>query len=125
MPKERVTSTTRFRKDQAPGPDNPPGTVANTETFDLAVGWNKRGRWVQVNVIPHGWQDTGDWVSFDMDEDQIDHLIRALRRAKRQTWGLEVTPGIVDYGDTPGGLTADDVSRAVRSQMEDLRRGTP
>ena len=86
MPKEKITSTSKFRANV----DNvgvPSGsTVANLDLYDLAVGWNKDGRWVQVNAIPKHWETTGDWTSFDLDADEIDHLIRTLRRAKRQAF---------------------------------------
>ena len=83
MPKEKITSTTKFRT-KIDDVDYPEGVIANLDVFDLAVGWNRDGGWVQIHVLPKYWETTGDWTSFDLDSDEIDHLIRTLRRAKRQ-----------------------------------------
>lgn len=104
MPKERIASTTKFVDNTAP--DGLSGTtVANLEVIDLSVGWNRTGGWVQLSSIPKNWDTTGDWTSFTLDRDEIDHLIRALRRAKRQVWPTEVLPGVYVYDDGAGAPT--------------------
>jgi len=109
MPKETIASTTKFATkvegveypaDEVPYPEG--AQVANTRAFDLAVGWSpapKAVPWVQINVIPLGWQSTGDWISFDMDPDQIDHLIRTLRRVKRKVYRR--SPLMIGLSDPP------------------------
>lgn len=94
MPRETITSTTKFLDEPTPSEYPEGATIANLEVHDLAVGWNKTGGWVQVAAIPKNWSDTGEWTSFTLGRDEIDHMIRALRRAKRQVWPTEVQPGI-------------------------------
>lgn len=86
MPREKITSTTTFTAEDDPTAVPEGARVANTRTLDLAIGWNRHGRWVQLHVIPKGWQDTGEWTSFDLDPEEIDHLVRTLRRAKKNAY---------------------------------------
>jgi len=37
-------------------------------------------------MIPEGWQSTGDWKIVDLGPDEISHLIRVLKRARRQAF---------------------------------------
>jgi hypothetical protein len=63
--------------------------VFNHRAWALAINWHKNGDmrgWVQADMIPDGWQSTGDWKIVDLDPEQIDHLIRVLKRAKRQAY---------------------------------------
>ena len=62
----------------------------------LVVGWNKIG-WVQVSVYPEGWSSTGDAYIADLNPQEIDLLIRTLRRARRQAYGKGARcPGFED-----------------------------
>lgn len=90
MPRETVGSTTIFNgpadHDGAPRPDGMTAGFGGTRTWSLCVGWRKDGHWVQAHMIPDRWQSTGEWIGIDLDPEQIDHLIRVLRRAKRQAY---------------------------------------
>ena len=89
MPRETVAASTTHNgreDDGTPREDGLPPGHGGTRTVSLSVGWNKTG-WVQVYTIPEGWQHTGEWRAVDLDPDQIDHMIRVLKRAKRQAFG--------------------------------------
>jgi hypothetical protein len=64
----------------------------------LVVGWNELG-WVQISMYPEGWSSTGDAEIIDLSSQEIDLLIKTLRRAQRQAYasghrhsGFEDTP---------------------------------
>ncbi len=52
----------------------------------LVVGWNEIG-WVQVSVYPEGWTTTGDAEHVELNPQELDLLIKTLRRARRQAYG--------------------------------------
>ncbi|QWT24952.1 hypothetical protein KPL76_06235 [Subtercola sp. PAMC28395] len=52
----------------------------------LELSWNRIG-WVQAGVYPPGWKDTGDAVFVELYPNDIDKLIKNLRKAKRQAYG--------------------------------------
>lgn len=52
------------------------------------VGWNKLG-WVQLSIYPEGWNDTGDATHAPLSSQEVDKLIRTLKRAKRQAYSGE------------------------------------
>lgn len=89
MPKEKITTTPTGRWDlDEVGDDNVPAGAhrfTQTGTATLAVGWNRDGRWVQVYASEDG-AGPGEGRIFDVYPDEIDHLIRVLRRAKRQAF---------------------------------------
>ena len=87
MPRETVAvgSAAIDAATVAPG-DQPAGEVYSRRAWSLAISWNKIGHWVQADMIPEGWQSTGDWKIVDLDPESIDHLIRVLKRAKRQAY---------------------------------------
>lgn len=62
---------------------NHPEDAARKE--QLVVGWHHIG-WVQVSVYPHGWSDTGDAEHVDLNPQELDLLIKTLRRARRQAY---------------------------------------
>lgn len=51
----------------------------------LVIGWNEIG-WVQVSLYPQQWKDTGDGDHVDLTPQELDLLIKTLRRAKRQAY---------------------------------------
>lgn len=61
------------------------GAAEQPPKDQLVVGWNKIG-WVQVSVYPEGWNDTGDAEHVDLNPQELELLIKTLRRAKRQAF---------------------------------------
>lgn len=51
----------------------------------LVVAWDAIG-WVTVSVYPDGWNDTGDAEHVELNPQELDLLIKTLRRAKRQAY---------------------------------------
>ena len=91
MPRETVAVGTSSIDNTTIAPESQPAgaTVYNRRAWSLAINWHKDGDmrgWVQADMIPDGWQSTGDWTIVDLDPAQIDHLIRVLKRAKRQAY---------------------------------------
>ena len=62
------------------------GPTSTDNTNFLIVGWNPMG-WVQISVAPAGWTNTGDWMIADVTPEDIDHMIRVLKKAKRKAYG--------------------------------------
>lgn len=52
----------------------------------LVVAWNEIG-WVQVSVYPEGWSNTGEAEHVELNPQELDLLLKTLRRAKRQAYG--------------------------------------
>ena len=69
----------------------------------LEVAWYKAAGDVTVGAQCQTFPGD-DWhvTRVPLSADQIDDLIRALRRAKRQSFGEEITSGVVVYDDQPG-----------------------
>lgn len=63
-----------------------PDYVDGTAKEQLVVGWNEIG-WVQVSIYPEGWSSTGDAKIVDLNPQEVDLLLKTLRRAKRQAYG--------------------------------------
>lgn len=98
MPHEKINHPRRNINDDVtipdPSPDGnhtppQPGEILNTEKVpkdQLVVSWNGIG-WVQVSVYPEGWSSTGDAEHVELKPQELDLLIKTLRRAKRQAYG--------------------------------------
>ena len=88
MPKEVVVQSEDFapREFNAAGTPMPSGFVE--PRHGLSVGWNKIG-WVQIHMFPHEWENTGDWTIVDLERDQINTLIRTLRKARDAAYGAD------------------------------------
>lgn len=54
----------------------------------ISVGWNKVG-YVQVATLRNGTDRTDDGIFVDVDRDQINDLIRKLRKARDQAYGAD------------------------------------
>ena len=52
----------------------------------LEISWNRIG-WVQLNVIPDGWGNSGEWEIIDLRPRDVDALIKVLKKAKKQAYG--------------------------------------
>lgn len=78
MPKEAIHPSTPQRDDE-------PLRMAE-------VGWHANG-WVQLGIKTEiresGESVTGDVVATDLDRQQINNLIRVLRRARDQAYGRD------------------------------------
>lgn len=95
MPHEKINHPRRETVAHAPGVFAPePHGIPDPEQSprdprppkdQLVVGWNKIG-WVQVSVYPEGWKDTGDADHVNLNPQELDLLIKTLRRAKRQAY---------------------------------------
>lgn len=92
MPHEKINHPRReeFAHAHAPGlfAPEPKRDVRQVEPpkDQLVVAWNEIG-WVQVSVYPEGWKDTGDAEHVSLNPQELDLLIKTLRRAKRQAYG--------------------------------------
>ncbi len=58
----------------------------DSSSDQLVVGWNEIG-WVQVSIYPEGWSNTGDAEHVALNPQELDLLLKTLRRAKRQAYG--------------------------------------
>lgn len=65
---------------------DPDYDASGTARQQLVVGWHEIG-WVQVSIYPEGWSSTGDAKIVDLNPQELDLLIKTLRRAKRQAYG--------------------------------------
>lgn len=74
-----------------PNPDN-------HDSNQLVVGWN--AGWVSISVFPDGWSDTGDASIVGLPENELDLLIKTLKRAKRKAYGTHVHTGFENTGRT-------------------------
>lgn len=91
MPKETIVrpSVPSNPPRLASGNDIPRSIGEHIETnLGLSVGWNKIG-WVQIQMEPHDAESTGDWSIVDLDREQINGLIRGLRKARDQAYGAD------------------------------------
>lgn len=65
--------------------------VLNSTGWRFSVGWDKQGGLVQVSTNdpngPLGEPQSGLWV--DVNRDQINEIIRALRKARDQAFGKD------------------------------------
>lgn len=92
MPHEKIT----YPSDASSAPGRPK---------QLVVGWNEIG-WVQVSIYPLGWKDTGDAFHVGVNPEEIDKLIKTLKRAKRKAYaaghrhaGFEDRPAMPEGSD--------------------------
>lgn len=53
-----------------------------SENRQLVISWNKIG-WVQASIYPERWTNTGDAFHVGLPENELDLLIRTLKKAKR------------------------------------------
>lgn len=72
-------------------------------TQQLVVGWNEIG-WVQVSIYLEGWSTTGDAKIVDLNPQELDLLLKTLRRAKRQAYGRGQRAA--GFEDGPKGATS-------------------
>lgn len=96
MPHEKINHPRREQDVPTPGMFAPePDGVRHPEQKprdprppkdQLVVGWNGIG-WVQVSVYPDGWKDTGEADHVSLNPQELDLLIKTLRRARRQAYG--------------------------------------
>lgn len=91
MPRETVAVGSSGIDNATVAPEHhPAGAVLhNRRAWALAVSWHKDDAmpgWAQASMIPEGWESTGDWKIVDLGPDEIDHLIRVLKRVKRQAF---------------------------------------
>lgn len=83
MPHEKINHPRRDTSETTvPGA---PG-LGETPKDQLVVSWSEIG-WVQVSVYPEGWSSTGDADHVALNPQELDLLIKTLRRAKRQAYG--------------------------------------
>lgn len=86
MPRETVGTGTWNCVSIGQLEDDTPAHTPQRRPMSLSVGWNKDAGWVQVYLIPSGWEHTGQWQIVDLGPDEVDHMMRVLRRAKRQAY---------------------------------------
>lgn len=94
MPHEKINHPRRDTDEPTPGMFAPDVLAKAQESprdtrprkDQLVVAWNGIG-WVQVGVYPEGWNDTGDAEHVSLNPQELDLLIKTLRRAKRQAYG--------------------------------------
>lgn len=82
MPHEKINHP-RHYKVAALAPDY---DETGTAKEQLVVSWNEIG-WVQVAIYPEGWSHTGEASIVDLNPQELDLLLKTLRRAKRQAYG--------------------------------------
>lgn len=54
------------------------------ESNQLVVSWN--AGWASISIYPQGWSDTGDAKRVALPENELDLLIKTLKRAKRRAY---------------------------------------
>jgi len=50
----------------------------------LVLSWN--AGWTQISIYPQGWSNTGDAHHVTLPENELDLLIKTLKRAKRRAY---------------------------------------
>lgn len=63
----------------------PGGTPMRERGRDqFIVGWNTAPEpWCQVSIALDGWRTTGDWHIVNLNKDDVDRAIKALKRARK------------------------------------------
>lgn len=111
-----------------PAPDAPQdSTLGEAPRKQLVVEWNRTG-WTDIAIYPDGWKDTGYAWRVALPPQDLDLLIKTLKRAKRQAYGAgQRFPGYEDIEphDTESLFrkpTTEEVREAMRTVTVEWER---